>query len=208
MANAWRILIADDHPVVRAGLRALLAADPRCAVVGEAASVAELRTVARHVAPDLVVLDLSFGEQDALGALPDLLGSSRPPRVVVLTMHDDVAFASAALAAGAHGYLLKEAAADELVRAVAAVMSGSTYLSPALGARLARARPAEAPSLTDREREVLALVARGYTNAEVARRLSVSLRTVEANRASLRLRLGAHSRAELVDAAHRLGLLS
>jgi two-component system response regulator NreC len=203
----WRVLLADDHLVVRAGLRALLAADPRCQVVGEASSLDELRAIAANLRPDLIVLDLSFGTNNAIDALPDLLAGAGGPRVVVLTMHDDVAFARAAFAGGAHGYLVKEAAADELLRAVEAVMSGSTYLQAALGGRLARAAAAPADPLTPRERDVLALLARGYTNAEVAAQLRVSLRTVEAHRANLRLRLGAHSRAEMVDAARRLGLL-
>ena len=206
--TAWRILLADDHLVVRAGLRALLTDDPRCRVVGEAGSLDEVRTSTRHLRPDLIVLDLSFGEENALDTLPGLLAAVPAPRIIVLTMHADVTFARAAFARGAHGYLLKEAAADELLHAVETVMAGSTYLNPELGARLARSRADSADLLSPREREVLALLARGYTNAEVARRLMVSLRTVEANRANLRLRLGVHSRAEMVDAAQRLGLLS
>lgn len=206
--TAWRILLADDHLVVRAGLRALLTDDPRCRVVGEAGSLDEVPTSTRHLRPDLIVLDLSFGEENALDTLPGLLATVPAPRIIVLTMHAGVTFARAAFAYGAHGYLLKEAAADELLHAVETVMAGSTYLNPELGARLARSRADPADLLSPREREVLALVARGYTNAEVARRLMVSLRTVEANRANLRLRLGVHSRAEMVDAAQRLGLLS
>lgn len=203
----WRILLADDHLVVRAGLRALLAADPRCRVVGEASSLDELRTTARNLRPDLIVLDLSFGADNALDTLPALLASEGAPRVVVLTMHDDVAFARAAFSRGAHGYLMKEAAADELLRAVETVMSGSTYLHAELGGRLARFQPSPTDNLTPRERDVLSLLARGYTNAEAAAQLRVSLRTVEAHRANLRMRLGVHSRAEMVDAARRLGLL-
>jgi two-component system, NarL family, response regulator NreC len=206
--GTWRILLADDHTVVRAGLRALLQADPRCHVVGEAASLDELRTTAGNLRPDLVVLDLSFRDEDALDTLPDLLAAADPPRIVVLTMHDDVAYARAAFAAGAHGYLMKEAAAAELLRAVEIVMSGSTYLHAELGARLARSQPTAADTLSSREREVLALLARGHTNAEVAAQLKVSLRTVEAHRANLRSRLGVQSRAEMVDAAERLGLLA
>jgi two-component system, NarL family, response regulator NreC len=207
VAAGWRILLADDHTVVRAGLRALLAADPRCQVIGEASSIDELCAVAGNLRPDLIVLDLSFGTDNALEALPGILAVAQPPRVVVLTMHDDLAYAREAFARGAHGYLMKEAAADELLRAVETVMSGSTYLHAELGARLARARPGPADLLSPREREVLGLLARGHTNAEVARQLLVSLRTVEAHRASLRSRLGVHSRAEMVDAANRLGLL-
>jgi two-component system response regulator NreC len=203
----WRILLSDDHVVVRAGLRALLAADVRCKVVGEASSIEEMLTAARHLRPDLIVLDVSFGRDNALEALPDLLTLCPDVKVVVLTMHDDVASAREAFARGAHGYLMKEAAADDLMRAVEAVMSGSTYLQAELGARLARAGLRPADDLSPREREVLALLARGYTNAEAAHQLLVSLRTVETHRAHLRTRLGINSRAEIVDAAHRLGLL-
>ncbi|MEV8517875.1 response regulator transcription factor [Dactylosporangium sp. NPDC051484] len=205
--DAWRILLADDHLVVRAGLRALLAADPRCRVEGEAAGIDELRTVAHRLRPDLIVLDLSFGSDSALPVLPELLAADPPPRIVVLTMHDDVSFAREAFAGGVHGYVLKEAAADELLRAVETVMAGSVYVDAELGARLARSRPAASDALSPREREVLTLLASGHTNAEVARRLSISLRTVETHRANLRARLGTTSRAELVAAARRIGLL-
>ena len=203
----WRILLSDDHLVVRAGLRALLAADPRCQIVGEASSIEEMLTAARHLRPDLIVLDVSFGRDNALEALPELLTLCPDVKVVVLTMHDDVATAREAFARGAHAYLMKEAAADDLMRAVEAVMSGSTYLQAELGARLARSGLRPADDLSPREREVLTLLAHGYTNAEAAHHLLVSLRTVETHRAHLRTRLGISSRAEMVDAAHRLGLL-
>jgi two-component system response regulator NreC len=193
--------------VVRAGLRALLAADPRCKVVGEASGLDELRTLAHNLRPDLVVLDLSFGADNALPVMPELLDVADPPRIVVLTMHDDVAFARQAMKTGVHGYLIKESAADELLRAVETVMSGSTYLHPELGARMLRRPEPPADVLSPRERQVLAMVARGHTNADIADRLAVSLRTVETHRSNLRTRLGAHSRAELVDAARRLGLV-
>ena len=203
----WRLLLADDHLVVRAGLKALLAADSRCLVVGEASSLDELATGVRHLHPDLLVLDLSFGGDNALDRLPALLAGPQPPRVIVLTMHDDVAFARAALTRGAHGYLVKEAAAVELTRAVETVMAGATYLQPELGARMARAPADPAAPLNTRERAVLIRLARGHTNAEIAHQLVISLRTVEAIRAHLRVQLGANSRAEMVDAAHRLGLV-
>jgi two-component system response regulator NreC len=205
--STWRVLLADDHAVVRAGMRALLSAEPRCSVVGEAASIDELRTSAHHLKPDLVVLDLSFGVGNALDTIPALLAAPNPPRIVVLTMHDDVAFARQAFARGAHGYLVKEAAADELVRAVETVMSGATYLSPELGARAVRPTAVPAERLTERERDVLVRLARGFTNAEVARQLMISLRTVEAYRANLRERMGLASRADLFEMARRLGLL-
>jgi two-component system, NarL family, response regulator NreC len=204
----WRIVLADDHAMVRAGLTSVVQADPRCAVVGEAGTLSQLRSLIATEQPDLVVLDITLGRENGLDALPDLLGAARPPRVVVLTMHDDPVFARTALGRGAHGYLLKESAADELIRAIETVMAGGTYLHPELGARMARARPSPADRLTERERDVLRLLARGHTNAEIAGELFVSLRTVEAHRSGLRTRLGAGSRAELVDAARRLGLMA
>jgi two-component system response regulator NreC len=206
-AGPWRVLLADDHLVVRAGLKALLSADPRCLVVGEASSLDELRTAAHHLQPDLIVLDLSFGIDNALDALPALQAEARPPRIIVLTMHDDVAFAREAFARGVHGYLVKESAAVELSRAVEAVMSGATYLHPELGARMAKASTDPATRLSPHERDVLVRLARGHTNAEIARQLLVSLRTVESLRARLRVQLGVSTRAEMVDAAHRMGLL-
>ncbi len=203
----WRVVLADDHLVVRAGVKALLSSDPRCEVVGEASSVAELRAVVSRCRPDLVVLDLTFGADNALDIVPELRDRPDPPRLIVLTMHDDVAFAREAFARGAQGYLLKEAAADELTRAVETVMSGHTYLHPELGARMATAEMPSGRQLSPREKDVLALLARGHTNAEIAKELLVSLRTVEAHRARLRARLGSSSRAELVDVARRLGLL-
>ena len=205
--TGWRILLADDHLVVRAGLRTLLAADPRCRIVGEASSIGELRALAHNLRPDLIVLDISFGTESALTAVPELLEADPALRIIVLTMHDDVAFAREALSRGVHGYLIKESAADDLLRAVETVMGGSTYLHPELGVRLARRPNGSDDGLSPRERDVLGLLARGYTNAEIAQQLMVSLRTVESHRANLRSRLGIHSRAELVDAARRLGLL-
>jgi two-component system response regulator NreC len=201
-------VLADDHTMVRAGLTALLAADARCQVVGQAGSLAGLTALAAAELPDAVVLDVTLGHDNGLEAIPALLRLKPPPRIVVLTMHEDPAFAREALSRGAHGYLLKEAAPDELLRALETVLGGETYLQPELGARLVRARSAPGERLTDRERDVLRLLARGHTNAEIARELYVSLRTVEAHRAALRSRLGAGSRAELVHAARSLGLLA
>ena len=205
---SWRIVLADDHAMVRAGLRALVAADPRCEVVGEAGNLAQLRSIVATQQPDVVVLDVTLGQENGLDAVPGLLTAEPQPRIVVLTMHDDPAFARDALNRGAHGYVLKEAAAEELARAIAAVMAGGTYLQPDLGARMARSRPSAADRLTERERDVLRLLARGHTNTEIAQDLYISLRTVEAHRAALRTRLGVASRAELVEAARKLGLLT
>lgn len=200
-------MLADDHAMVRAGLRALVDADPRCRVVGECGTLDRLRAVVSETSPDLIVLDIALGRENGLDAVADLLARQPPPRIVVLTMHDDVAFAREALGRGVHGYLLKDAAAGELIRAIEVVMEGGTYLHPQLGAQLARRSPTPADRLSERERDVLRLLARGHTNAEIAHELFISLRTVEAHRAGLRTRLGVQNRAELVDAARKLGLL-
>ncbi|GAB6903393.1 response regulator [Kineosporia succinea] len=205
--NTWRIVLADDHSMVRTGLRALLEADPRCLVVGECGDLAKVAGTVLDTHPDLVVLDIALGRQNGLDAVPTLLALPGEPRILVLTMHDDPGFAREALGRGAHGYLLKDAAAAELIRAIEIVMAGDVYLQPQLGAQLMRHTPEPADGLSEREREVLRLLARGHTNAEIAHELFISLRTVEAHRAALRARLGAHHRSELVDAARRFGLL-
>ncbi|GAB3279807.1 response regulator [Kineosporia babensis] len=203
----WRIVLADDHSMIRTGLRALLEADPRCLVVGECGDLAKVAGTVVESAPDLVVLDIALGRESGLDAVPALLGLPHPPRILVLTMHDDPGFAREALSRGAHGYLLKDAAAGELIRAIEIVMAGEVYLQPQLGAQLLRHTEARKDGLSERERDVLRLLARGHTNAEIAHELFISLRTVEAHRAALRARLGAHHRSELVDAARRFGLL-
>lgn len=205
--HLWRIVLADDHSMVRTGLRALLEADPRCHVVGECGDLTRLAAEVAGAAPDLVVLDIAMGRRNGLDAVPELLALPSKPRILVLTMHDDPAFAREALVRGAHGYLLKDAAAAELIRAIELVMAGDTYLQPQIGAELARHGATPVDGLSERERAVLRLLARGHTNAEIAHELFISLRTVEAHRAALRARLGVHHRSELVDAARRLGLL-
>jgi two-component system, NarL family, response regulator NreC len=203
----WRIVLADDHLMVRAGLKALVEGDSRCLVVGESGSLAQLRAVVDETRPDLIILDIALGRENGLDTVAELLASRPQLRIVVLTMHDDPAFAREAFSRGAHGYLLKEAAAEDLLRAIEVVMAGGTYLHPQLGAQLVRQPPTPAERLTARERDVLRLLARGHTNAEIAHELFISLRTVEAHRAGLRTRLGVSNRSELVDAARKLGLM-
>jgi two-component system, NarL family, response regulator NreC len=198
------VVLADDHLVVRAGLRALLAAAAdSIVVVAESATVREtLSAVARH-RPDVLLLDISLGGASSLPALADIRKAAPNTHTLVLTMHEDPAFVQAAFAGGALGYLLKDAAAGELVGAVRLVASGGRYLQRSLGARLATDPPNA--QLTERERRILALLAAGYTNAEIAGRLYLGLRTVEADRASIRDKLGAESRADLVAGARRQG---
>lgn len=206
-----RIVIADDHGVVRAGLRLLLDADPDFEVVAEAADVdGALRAVLGHK-PDVLVLDLNMpGEQTSLDALPQVAERSPGTRTVILTMQEDPEYARRALRAGALGYVLKEAADSELVEAVRRAAADGTYLNPALGARLATIpeHPDGPPDdMSAREVEVLRLIALGFTNTEVGEQLFLSVRTVETHRAHVQQKLGLSSRAELVRYALDHGLL-
>ena len=193
-----RLVIADDHAVVRAGLRLLLDAAEGIRVVAEAG---EVDTAARMVAahrPDVLVLDLNMPGTPSLPAIPAL---AERTGVVVLTMQNDPAFAREALQAGARGYVLKEAADDELLDAVRAVAAGRTYLNPELGARLAAAPPEPTgppDDLTEREVEILRLIALGHTNAEIGKQLYLSVRTVESHRAHIQQKTRRTTRAELV----------
>jgi two-component system, NarL family, response regulator NreC len=207
------IVLADDHQVVRAGLRLLLQAEDGFDVVAEAGDVAttERRVAAYH--PRVLVLDLnmpggtsqpgqveSMSGGSSLPAIPRLRETAPETQIVVLTMQNDPAFAREALRAGAIGYVLKEAADSELVQAVRLAAEGRTYLNPELGARLAAAPQAEGPpdDLSARELEVLRLIALGYTNGEIATRLYLSVRTVESHRAHIQQKTGRTTRAALV----------
>lgn len=203
--GARSVVLADDHPVVRAGLRTLLQAEPSLHVVAEFADLPSTMRGVPSLRPDVLVLDLAMAGSSSLSAIPQLLASSRGLRLIVLTMHDEPGFAREALRLGAHGYVLKEAAGDELLLAVRSVLRGTTYLQPSLGARMAR-QDQPAGNLTDREVDVLRLLAAGHTNAEIARQLFLSLRTVETHRGQLRAKLNLESRAELNAYAHEHGL--
>lgn len=201
----WTVVLADDHPVVRAGLRILLQAEPSLKVVAEFADLPSTVRGVPALRPDVLVLDLAMAGSSSLTAIPGLLASSPGLRLIVLTMHDEPGFAREALRLGAHGYVLKEAAADELVLAVRSVLRGTTYLQPSLGARLAK-QEQPAGNLTDREREVLRLLATGHTNAEIARELFLSLRTVESHRGQIRAKLNLETRAQINAYAQEHGL--
>lgn len=197
--------LADDHPVVRAGLRTLLEADPTLQVVAEFGDLASTRAGVRTVRPAILLLDLAMAGTSTLQSIPTLLADSPGLQIIVLTMQEDPGFAREALRLGARGYVLKEAAADELLLAVRSVQRGSTYLHPSLGARLATLdeRPG---GLTDREVDVLRLIAAGHTNAEIGQQLFVSLRTVESHRGQIRAKLNLETRAELSNWASEHGI--
>lgn len=198
-ASLLRVVLVDDHAIVRAGLATLLERSDGIEVVAQAGTVALALEKVEVTRPDVVVLDITLGDDDALESLPELLRLGRDPRVLILSMHDDVAHVQAAFAAGAHGYLIKDSATDELVEAIRALARGERYVHPVLGARLAQAATAPpADDLTDRERDVVRLLALGHTNTEVAGQLFLSVRTVETHRAHAMSKLRLASRAELV----------
>ena len=195
------IVIADDHRVVRSGLRLLLQGEEDMAVVGEAGDVDSALRLVNSRRPDVLVLDLNMPGSPSLPAIPSVTDHCERTNVVVLTMQDDPAFAREALQLGASAYVLKEAADEELVAAVRAAADGRTYLNPELGARLAAAPPQSSgppDDLTDREVEILRLIALGHTNAEIAHQLFLSVRTVESHRAHIQQKLARSTRAELV----------
>lgn len=206
-----RVMLMDDHSIVREGLRALLERQPDIHVVAEAGSVAE--AVASEIEPDVVVADLVLPDERGAEVVRRLRERFPGAAVLVLSMIDNPADVQLCLTSGAKGYLMKEAAGTELTDAVRAVASGHEYLQPALGVALVhwreapgRVRVGSSVELTEREREVLRLIALGHTNTEIARLLFLSVRTVENHRASLMRKLGVHSRAELVRQAGQLGL--
>jgi len=206
--NTTTIVIADDHRVVRSGLRMLLEAEPDLEVVAEAGDVDSARRYVRGHKPSVLILDLNMPGEPSLSAIPELRDEFPATQIVVLTMQDDPAFAREAMRAGALGYVLKEAADAELVEAVRDAARGTTYLHPRLGARLAAEAVKDSTDvLTEREREVLKLIALGHTNSEVAAQLYLSVRTVESHRAHIQQKLGLQTRAELVRHALDNGLI-
>ena len=205
--EAAKVVLADDHSVVRQGLRLLLDAQPNLRVVAEAGNVDDaLRMTAAH-RPRVLVLDLNMPGRPSLDAIPELLSASPDTRIVILTMQDEPALAQAALRAGASGYVVKDAAGDELVQAVQLALRDQTYLHPQIGARIASQEPEADDDLTDREREVLTLIALGHTNSEIGSQLFLSVRTVESHRAHIQQKLRLATRAELVRYALDHGLI-
>jgi two-component system, NarL family, response regulator NreC len=204
-----RIVLADDHAVVRSGLRMLLDHERDFEVVAEAGDLEAAQRYVRGHHPDVLVLDLNMPGGSSLEAIPSIREQMPQTQIVVLTMQQEPAFARRALGAGAIGYVLKEAADDELVQAVRLAAAGESYLNPRLGARLASEPPPGPPDdLSEREVDVLRLIALGHTNAEIAGKLYLSVRTVETHRAHIQQKLNLSSRAELVGYALKRGLVS
>jgi two-component system response regulator NreC len=207
-----RVLVVDDHAVVRSGLRLLIDAEPDLETVGEAGDVRGAIFEARSTNPDLVLLDVTMPGESGLEGIPKLLHEHPELKILVLSMQDDPRYVREAFAAGARGYVLKEAADAEVVTAIREVAGGGRYVHPELGARLVAAdanaaREAEEDPLSDREREVLRLLALGFTNQEIAKQLFISVRTAETHRAHVMQKLRLASRAELVRYAIARGLL-
>jgi two-component system response regulator NreC len=201
------VVIADDHAVVRRGLKQLLGAEPDLEVLAEAGDIEDARRYVRGHHPQVLVLDLNLPGGSSLKHIPSIRAESPDTQIVVLTMQIEPAYAREALGAGALGYVLKEAAETELVEAVRRAAVGDTYLNPRLGARVAAEPPPGPPDgLSEREVDVLRMISLGYTNAEIAARLYLSVRTVETHRAHIQQKLRLGSRAELVRYAldHKL----
>lgn len=199
MSEPIRIVIADDHAIVRRGLRQLLEDEDGFTVVAEAEDVASARRHLRGHHPHVLVLDLNMPGESSIEAIPSLRTEFPDTQIVVLTMQNEPAYARSALGAGVLGYVLKESADAELVEAIRAAVAGDRYLNPRLGARVAAEPPPGPPDgLSDRELEILRLIALGYTNAQVAEELFLSVRTVETHRAHIQQKLGLGDRAELV----------
>jgi two-component system, NarL family, response regulator NreC len=193
------IVIADDHAVVRRGLRQVLGMEPGFEVLAEASNLEDARRYVRGHHPDVLVLDLNLPGGLSLGRIPDIRAECPDTQIVVLTMQNEPAYAREALSAGAIGYVLKEAAESELVEAIRRAAVGDTYLNPRLGARVAAEPPPGLPDgLSEREVEVLRMIALGHTNAEIGDKLYLSVRTVETHRAHIQQKLRLGSRSELV----------
>jgi DNA-binding NarL/FixJ family response regulator len=207
-----RVLIVDDHAVVRSGLRLLLQAEDDIDPVGEAGSGRDAVFEARSLKPDVILMDVVMPDGNGLDVVPTLVHERPETKILMLSMQDDPQYVRQAFAAGASGYVLKEAADTEVVAAVREVARGGRYVHPELGARLIAAetderRRAEEDPLSDREREVLRLLALGHTNQEIAKQLYISVRTAETHRAHIMQKLRLSSRAELVRYALAQGLL-
>lgn len=214
MPEAIRVGLCDDHAVVRSGLRRILDDEPDITVVGEAGNAADAVALASAEHPDVLVMDLGLPGTSGIDATRQVRAASAQTTVLVLTVHDDVAYLRRAFDAGATGYLVKDAADVELVMAVRHLAAGGNYVHPSLGAALLESevitpRPSgPGGELSEREVDVLRLLALGHTNADMAEELYVSIRTVETHRAHVQQKLAVKSRAELVRIAREYGLIS
>lgn len=215
-AGPIRVLLADDHTILRAGLRTLLSAQPDLEIIGEASDGREAVQEAQRLQPDVILMDITMPEVNGIEATRQVKKILPETRVLVLTMHENEEYLFQVLRAGASGYILKEAADTELISAIRSVHAGRFYLAPPaqammVGDYMQRVRAGEErdsySGLTEREREILKLVAEGYTNNQIGERLFISPKTVDTHRTHVMDKLNLHSRAELVKYAMRRGLL-
>ena len=212
--TAVRVLVADDHPVFRSGLRALLEVDPDIVVAGEAGTGAQAVELAAQLRPDLVMMDLHMPDLDGIAATKQILHHDPDARIMVFTMFDDDDSVFAAMRAGARGYLLKGSSPGDVIHSVHLVISGGAMFGPAVAQRVieffARPRPAGSiavfPQLTDREHEILDLVARGQSNSSIAARLYISEKTVRNHVSSIFAKLAVADRAQAIARARDAGL--
>ncbi len=203
-----RVLVVDDHPIVRHGLRQMIDAEPDLMVCGEAQSDREARLAIRELAPDVMIVDVSLAQGDGLDLVREVHAQRPDLPMLVLSMHDEIIYAERLLAAGARGYIMKEAAYEQLLVALRRVLAGGVYLSEAMAARLGlnrEERPAAAAAadpiarLSNRELQVLSLIGRGLSSREAAESLSVSVKTVESHRQSLKRKLNLATNAQLLQ---------
>jgi two-component system, NarL family, response regulator NreC len=209
-----RILIADDHAIVRAGLRALLAEEAAFDLVGEAAGGVEAIELVEKTNPDVLILDLSMPDLDGISVTRKIKPQFPALKILILTLHEDEALLKEAIKAGAAGYILKRAAEAELISAIRTILRGDLYVDPSMvRVLLDESRSPQinqkdlAESLTQRETEILRLIVEGYTNRQIGQELNISIRTVEGHRANISDKLGLHSRVELVRYARQNGLI-
>jgi DNA-binding NarL/FixJ family response regulator len=207
-----RVALADDHPVVRAGIRALVERESEMEFVGEAADGAATLKLIRTAAPEVLVVDVSMPGMSWLELMNRVKEEAPNVKILILTVHEDRSYVQQMLQANGHGYLLKRSAAEELLRAIRAVSAGGIYLDPAVAGKLlspatARSKPALSAELSEREEEVLRLTAKGFSNKEAATRLNISIKTVETYKARACEKLGLRTRAEIVRCAAARGWL-
>lgn len=217
MTDSIRIVLADDHAIMRGGLKAILAAEPDLEVVGEATNGLEAVSLCKELRPDLLICDIQMPRLDGIGALEAVREQAPDTRVIMLTSVDEQATLFKVIQAGGSGYVLKKSAEEELLKAIREVLAGGAFVRPPIQQLLAadaqaRVDAGDAPdgyeSLTSREKEVLSLLARGYTNQQIAEEFVLSVRTVETHRAHIMEKLGLRGRAALVQYAMRKGYLA
>ena len=209
-----RVLIADDHAIVRAGLRALLVEEAEFDLVGEAVGGYDAIELVEKTIPDVLILDLSMPDMDGISVTRKIKVQFPDLKILILTLHEDEALLKEAIKAGAAGYVLKRAAEAELISAIRTILRGDLYIDPSMvrglleeswHPQINQKNPTE--SLTPRETEILRLIVEGYTNRQIGQELNISIRTVEGHRANISDKLGLHSRVELVRYARQRGLI-